>query len=91
MNSTIELISQGLINHQNESLADAAQQAVNNIIHVLGKDFSKAGATKLIEISRSIKRSYPKYLNSVLKLYPDIFKNSLKEIFNYEEIPVHVV
>lgn len=84
LNRAIEVISQNLINHQNESMADSAQQAVANLIEVLGKDFLKAGATKLIEISRSVKRSYPKYLNSVLGIYPDLFKTYLNDLFSFD-------
>lgn len=91
LNRTLLEISSSLINHQNASVAESAQEAVGKLIEILKNNFSKENAIKLVDISRTMRGVIPRYMDSVLNIYPEIFKNYLNELFNADEIPVHTV
>lgn len=91
LNRTLLEISTSLINHQNASVADSAQEAVAKLIEILKLNFSKDNAAKLVETSKAMRGAFPRYMESVLHFYPELFKNYLNELFSADEIPTHVV
>jgi hypothetical protein len=44
-----------------------------------------------VETSKAMRGVFPRYMESVLHFYPDLFKGYLNELFGADEIPAHVV
>lgn len=78
LNRILLEISTKFINHQNASIADSAQEAVAKLIEILKLNFSKENAAKLVETSKAMRGIFPRYMESVLHFYPDLFKGYIK-------------
>lgn len=61
------------------------------IIEVLGVNFSRHHAEKLVSIWKEAKGTFPSYLNIILETHPDLFRNLLHELLGVDSLPVHVV